>query len=74
MDKYREEVRIIGGEALLKVVDKEFDTSFHIVARDQDMIVLGNKEKNVKFSRDFYRVMERFFLDKTRSLSRKTPY
>jgi hypothetical protein len=74
MDKYREEVRHVGGEALLKVVDKEFLNSFVIIGRDQDQITLGDKFKNVKFSREKFRVLERFVLDVNRALSRKTPY
>lgn len=71
MDKYREEVRRVGGEALLKVVDKEFEMPFVIIGRDQDQITLGDKIKNVQFSRAKNKVIERFFLGGIRNVTRK---
>ncbi len=72
MNKYALEVERVGGKDLVEAVKKEFqDVFYHIVARDQDMIVLGSNEKNVMFCRKSNKVKERFFLGKNREVARK---
>jgi hypothetical protein len=72
MNSYALEVLRAGGEAMLKLANKEFANGFEIIARTQEYIVLGDKEKNVSFSRGSkLRVIERFVFDKTRALERK---
>ena len=71
MDKYELEVLRMGGQKLLDFVRKEFTGKFIIVARTDEMFVLGTDEKNVKFSREKMRVMERFFHNQSRGIARK---
>jgi hypothetical protein len=72
MNNYALEVLRAGGEAMLKLANKEFANGFVIVARTPEYIVLGDSEKNVSFSRGAkLRVIERFVFDKTRTLERK---
>jgi hypothetical protein len=71
MNKYEAEIFRIGGKDLLDYVKKEFVNTFEIIARTDDMFVLGNKEKNVKFARSGKRVLERHVFNSTVKLSRK---
>lgn len=70
MDRYAIEIFRLGGEKLLATARKEFKT-FFIVARTQEYVVLGDGEKNVSFSRENFRVLERHHFGKTRNLQRK---
>lgn len=71
MDKYAEEIRHIGGDAMLNVVCKEFENFFHIVARTVDYVVVGDSKKNVKISRKNNRVQERVVFEHISALERK---
>ena len=71
MNKHEAEVKRMGGDVLVSFIRKEFPGPFSIVARTDEMFVLGNNEKNVKFSRFKLRVMERIFHDQNRRISRK---
>ena len=71
MNKYEAEIFHFGGKDLLDYVKKEFVNSFEIIARNDEMFVLGNKEKNVKFARPGKRILERYFFDSVVKLSRK---
>jgi hypothetical protein len=72
LNVYAAEVLSVGGKALLKLADQEFANGFRIIARTPDYIVLGDKEKNVSFSRGSKsKIIERFFFDKARILQRK---
>jgi len=72
LSNYALEVLRAGGEAMLKLANKEFENGFVIVARTPEYIVLGDSEKNVSFSRGSkLRVIERFFFDKFRAIERK---
>jgi hypothetical protein len=65
------EIARAGGEKLLSLVLKEFTSSFFIVARTPDYIVVGDGEKNVSFSRAKNRVIERVILNKESAIERK---
>jgi len=71
MNKYEAEVLHIGGEVMLNLAKKEFVKGFIIVGGDPDRIILGDKEKNIAFSRGRVRVIERFVFNKSASLERK---
>ncbi len=71
MDKYAEEIRHIGGDAMLNVARKEFSKSFQIVARTPDYVVIGDDIKNVKISRTNNRVQERHVFEHISALERK---
>jgi hypothetical protein len=71
MNNHILEVTHIGGDALMKSVRKEFPNNFFIVARTQDDLVLGDKTKNVKFSRKTNRVLERHAFENSRGITRK---
>lgn len=71
MNNYAAEILRIGGDALLKVAQKEFPESFHIVARTVEYVVIGDDDKNVMISRKNNRVQERNILNKTSSIGRK---
>lgn len=70
MNNYAAEIVRIGGDALLKVAQKEFPDSFHIVARTVEYVVLGDDSKNVMISRKNNRVQERNILN--RSVGRRS--
>ncbi len=57
-------IKYEGGTALLDFVKKEIQT-FVIIARDVEMFILGNSEKNVKFSREKMKVLDRFVFDQS---------
>ena len=65
MNNYAAEILRIGGEALLKVAQKEFPESFHIVSRTVEYVVIGDDNKNVMISRKNNRVQERNILNKS---------
>ena len=71
MDKYSLEVVRVGGDKLLKNAIAELGEKFVIVARDPDMIVLGNEKMNVCFSRKTARVKERFVFEASQDINRK---
>lgn len=71
MNKYELEVFHIGGENLLKIVQKEFPNGFFITASDTKRIILGNNEKNVSFCRSKYRILERHIFGTKSRLERK---
>ena len=71
MDNYATEILRIGGDSLLKVAQKEFPDSFHIVARTVEYVVIGDDNKNVMISRKNNRVQERNILNKSSSIGRK---
>lgn len=72
LNNYAAEVLSVGGKPLLKLAEQEFASGFRIIARTPDYIVLGDKEKNVSFSRDSkLKILERVFFDKSRVLQRK---
>ena len=71
MNKYEAEVLHVGGEAMLNLAKKEFPNGFFIVGGDPERMILGDKEKNISFSRGRLRVIERFVFDKSASLERK---
>ena len=71
MNNYAAEILRIGGDALLKVAQKEFPESFHIVARTVEYVVIGDDNKNVMISRKSNRIQERNILNKTSSIGRK---
>lgn len=70
MNNYAAEILRMGGEALLKVAQKEFPESFHIIARTVEYVVIGDDNKNVMISRKNNRVQERNILNK--SVGRKS--
>lgn len=65
MNSYAAEILRIGGDALLKVAQKEFPNSFHIIARTVEYVVIGDSNKNVMISRKNNRVQERYILNKS---------
>lgn len=71
MNKYEAEVKRMGGDVLVSFIRKEFPGPFSVIARTDEMFVLGDEKKSVKFSRFKLRVMERVFHDQTRRISRK---
>lgn len=71
MNNYALEVLRIGGEKLMNVVRKEFNSDFFIIARTPEYIVLGNETKNVSFCRSRNRVLERYVFDGQSKLNRK---
>lgn len=71
MNKYETEVLRMSGEKVLAVARREFADGFEIIARTDEMFVLGDKTKNVKFSRIKGSITERFFLDGSKEISRK---
>lgn len=71
MNKYETEVLRMSGEKVLAVAKKEFEGDFEIIARTDEMFVLGDRKKNVKFSRSRGSIVERFFFDASRVISRK---
>lgn len=71
MNNYAAEILRIGGDALLKVAQKEFPESFHIVARTMDYVVIGDDNKNVMISRKNNRIQERNILKNNSSIGRK---
>lgn len=71
MNKYEVEVARVGGDKLMSSVRKEFTKEFFIVARTDEIIVLGDASKNVSFSRKNSRVIERNVFDGARGIQRK---
>jgi predicted esterase YcpF (UPF0227 family) len=71
LDKYELELIEIGEKKLLDFVKKEFPDKFSIIARTDEMFVLGDSIKNVKFSRDKFKVLERYVFPESQKLSRK---
>lgn len=59
------------GKTLFALATKEFENSFDIIARTQEYIVLGDKDKNVKFCREKLKKLEQYVFDKVKTLSRK---
>lgn len=58
MNKYVAEVSTIAFPKLMKNITEEFGENFFIVSRTPEDIVLGNGNKNVKFSRANGKVLE----------------
>jgi hypothetical protein len=71
MDNYALEVLRCFGEMMLKVANKEFENGFVIVARTPEYVVLGDKEKNISFSRKSFKVKERFIFGNLNKVNRK---
>ena len=71
MNKYALEVKHIGGDKMLDLVNKEFTNSFFIIARTQDYIILGDGKKNVSFCRLKNEVLARTVHEQSFKLGRK---
>lgn len=70
MNNVEKEIFSIGGEVLVELVRKELKENFFIIVRDAKILILGNAEKTVKFSRKNFRVMDRCNIAPARTLSR----
>jgi len=70
MNKYDMEVATIGKD-IFKLANGEFPDGFFIVARNTEMLVLGNSKKNMEFCLKKRKISDQHFFEKTARISRK---
>jgi|GEM_PF-5182033 hypothetical protein len=70
MNKYTVEVARLGQD-ILDLASSEFEDNFSIVARTQELLVLGNGLKNTSFCLKKRIITDRYFFEKTAKLTRK---
>jgi hypothetical protein len=72
MNHVLKEVFKVGGKQLVDAVLKEFsDTKIEIIGRDQENIILGSEEKNVRFCRTRLKPVQTHIHLKSSHISRK---
>ncbi len=71
MNIYAEEIKNRFGQTMLKNMLQQLPKGFHIVASDDLMVVVGNKYKNVAFSRKTHKMVDEFIFEGKAKLNRK---
>jgi hypothetical protein len=71
MNTHVEEIKNRFGQTMLKNMLQQLPDGFYIIASDDLKVVVGNKYKNVTFSRKTYKMVEEFVFEEKAKLNRK---
>jgi hypothetical protein len=71
MNIHAEEIKNRFGQTMLRNMLQQLPKGFHIVASDDLRVVVGNKYKNVTFSRKTHKMVEEFVFEGKAKLNRK---
>jgi hypothetical protein len=71
MNIHAQEIQNRFGKTMLENMQKQLPKGFHIVATDDSTVVVGNKYKNIVFSRKTCKIVSEFVFEGNLKINRK---